>query len=349
MAGRRARSSGSMPCRIGHLGQAAALAAALEPDPDPAVLGAGDGHVAAVGGDRRVDLGVQDPAGGLGKIRRRPGRRSGRAGAGGDQPDGGDLRARRRGSAASMRAASGSAAPGDPVTSRVTTPSAPAAATRMAAPRAMTDGRTLRSSAAVTCAARSRHRPASRPAASGAVPLAAASSAAPRSAIRSPGASMPTDRRSRSSGHWGRRALAAAPVLDQALHPAQRGGPLEHPDLAQHRVRAACPAGQPDGRRPAEPAVHLPGRDLVPRDGPAARGRALRPARDARRSGWRRPARSPTRGARAGTGCACRAAAATPRTGRASPRRCGATSGSAPRTGPAGPPARRRPARRRAR
>ena len=55
---------------------------------------------------------------------------------------------------ASMREASGSTAPGDPVTSRVTTPSR-AAATRTAPPRAMTEGRMLRSSAAVTCAARS--------------------------------------------------------------------------------------------------------------------------------------------------------------------------------------------------
>jgi Transposase, Mutator family len=44
-------------------------------------------------------------------------------------------------------------APGDPVTSKVTTPF-PAAVTRTAPPRAMTEGRTLRFSAAVTCAAR---------------------------------------------------------------------------------------------------------------------------------------------------------------------------------------------------
>jgi len=51
----------------GHLGQAAALASSFETDPDPAVGRADDGHVAAVGGDRRVDLGVQDPPGSLGE------------------------------------------------------------------------------------------------------------------------------------------------------------------------------------------------------------------------------------------------------------------------------------------
>src|SRR5204862_299352 len=39
----------------GDLGQAAALAAAFEADPDPAVGDAGHGHPAVVGGDRRVD------------------------------------------------------------------------------------------------------------------------------------------------------------------------------------------------------------------------------------------------------------------------------------------------------
>ena len=52
----------------GHLGQAAALAAAFEPDSDPAIRRAVYGHMAAVYGDRRVDLGVQDVAGRLREI-----------------------------------------------------------------------------------------------------------------------------------------------------------------------------------------------------------------------------------------------------------------------------------------
>ncbi len=47
---------------------------------------------AAVGGDRRVDLGVHHPPGGLRQIGGGAGRSLGRAGAGGDQPDAGDPR-----------------------------------------------------------------------------------------------------------------------------------------------------------------------------------------------------------------------------------------------------------------
>jgi hypothetical protein len=60
------------------LGQAAALAAALEADPDPAAGDAGHADPAAVGGDRRVDVGVEDALGRATEIaglrRRRVGR-----------------------------------------------------------------------------------------------------------------------------------------------------------------------------------------------------------------------------------------------------------------------------------
>ena len=79
---------------------------------------------------------------------------------------------------------------------------------------------------------------------------------------RSSRASMPIDRRSRSSGP-GRRASPGCVGVDQALDPAQRGGPLEHPDRAQHRHGLLGAARQPDRQHPAEPAVHLAGRDLV--------------------------------------------------------------------------------------
>ena len=53
-------------------GQAAALAAPLEPDPDPPVRHADDSHVPSVGGDRRVDLDTEDPADRLGERSRCP-------------------------------------------------------------------------------------------------------------------------------------------------------------------------------------------------------------------------------------------------------------------------------------
>jgi hypothetical protein len=67
------------------------------------------------------------------------------------------------------------------------------------------------------------------------------------------------------TGHRGGGSLHAAPVLDQALHPAERGGPLEHPDGGQHRQGVPGASGQPDRQHPAETTVHLTGRDLVTR------------------------------------------------------------------------------------
>src|SRR5258708_25152759 len=48
-----------------HFGQAAALAATFEPDADPALVHASEGHMTAVRGDHRVDLRIKDSAGPL--------------------------------------------------------------------------------------------------------------------------------------------------------------------------------------------------------------------------------------------------------------------------------------------
>ena len=122
MAGSRERSSGSMPCRM-------VTSARLQPWQPPSsririhpLAGAGDGHVTAVGGDRRVHLRVDDGARGLGQI---PG--GGGGGPADPVPGVTSRTAVIPGTAAritaSMREASGNTAPGDPVTSRVTTPS----------------------------------------------------------------------------------------------------------------------------------------------------------------------------------------------------------------------------------
>ena len=63
--------------------------------------------------------------------------------------------------------------------------------------------------------------------------------------------------------YGGGRSLIAAPVLDQAFHPAQGGGPLEHPDLAEHGLGVRGTSGYPDGQHSAEPAAHLALGDLM--------------------------------------------------------------------------------------
>src|SRR6266545_102525 len=134
-----------------HLRQAAALTPAFQADVDPAVLGLDQDHPTAVGGDHRVDLRVQDTAHPVGETlaaacwrwfaTRAHDPHAGDLGDGGAQqvPDAGGQR---------------STAPGDPLTSRVATPSS-TATTRTAPPRAMTEGSTLRCSAVATLSTRS--------------------------------------------------------------------------------------------------------------------------------------------------------------------------------------------------
>ncbi len=134
-----------------------------------------------------------------------------------------------------------------------------AAVTRTPPPRAMTAGSTLRFSTLVTSAVRSVTGP---PSAWLLVPAGPGRAAAPGIKRRFevgdqvPG-SLDTDGEAEQVVRHGRgRSLTAAPVLDQAFHPAQRRGPLEHPDLAQHGAgRPAPPATRTDSMPPNPPSI----------------------------------------------------------------------------------------------
>ena len=181
----------------GDLGEAAALAAAVESKPDPSRRSIST-RVACPrwGGDDGIDLAIQDVAHLIGQVSGRACRP--RLAARSDQPDARDLR---NGVADQLLDApeKRQAGAGRPANlerdGAVSTPR-----TRISPPRAITDGRTLARSAAATLSARSKRG------------LQVGNEIAERL--------DPDGNPQEIVGHRRRRSFHAEPVLDQALHAA---------------------------------------------------------------------------------------------------------------------------------